>query len=90
MDEYLQQEMMQRAVERQLEVLGEAARRISVTFKHAHPEIPWQSIIGQRNVLAHEYEEINPVRIWRVVTTHIPALLEHLTPLLPPLPPEHP
>ncbi len=43
------------AVERALEILGEAARRVSDAFQQAYPEIPWQGIIGQRNVLAHEY-----------------------------------
>jgi len=46
------------AVERRIEVIGEAARHISESFKIMHPEIPWRRIIGQRNILAHEYGEI--------------------------------
>lgn len=86
-DQYLKQRVVQLAVERQLEILGEAARRVSTTFKTAHPEIPWQPIIAQRNVLAHEYGDIEHFRIWRVVTTHIPVLIAKLEPLIPPLPP---
>lgn len=46
--------MRRYAIERQLVVIGEAAKRVSENFKQAHPEIPWNAIIAQRNVLAHE------------------------------------
>lgn len=87
LEHYLKQRVVQLAVERQLEILGEAARRVSPTFKSAHQEIPWQAMIAQRNVLAHDYGDIEHVRIWRVVTTHIPALIAQLEPVIPPLPP---
>lgn len=90
LDQYQQNEVMKLAVERQLEVIGEAARRVSDAFRETHPEIPWLPIIAQRNVLAHEYGEVNHIRIWRVVITHIPTLIELLEPLIPPLPPENP
>ncbi len=53
-------------------------------LRATHPEIPWQQIIGQRNVLAHEYGEIRHERIWLVVRHHIPELIRSLEPLLPP------
>ena len=52
---YLRDRMRQLALERALELVGEAARRVSAAFQSAHPEIDWRSIVGQRNVLAHEY-----------------------------------
>ena len=61
LDRYLKDDMVQSAVERRLEILGEAARRVSDPFKQSHPEIPWQKIIAQRNVLAHEYGDIVPL-----------------------------
>ncbi len=76
------------AVERQLHVIGEAARRISASFKEAHPEIPWKGIIAQRNVLAHEYGEILVERIWRVATERLPELVRLIDPLIPPAPEE--
>lgn len=85
---YLQNRMMQLAVERQLEVIGEAARRLSEVFRQTHSKIPWRSIIALRNVLAHEYGDIRHDRIWKVVTVHIPTLIAALEPLIPPLPPE--
>ncbi len=46
-------------MERSVEIIGEAARRVSETFKKVHPEIPWRSIIAQRSVLTHKYGEID-------------------------------
>ena len=68
----------QLAVERSLEIIGEAAGRVSATFRNAHPEIPWRQIIGQRNVLIHEYGEIKQERIWKTVRENIPQLIELL------------
>ena len=70
------------AVERQLLVIGEAANHVSDEFQAEHPEIPWARIIGQRNVLAHEYGEILVERIWVAATKNIPDLLELLEPLI--------
>ena len=52
---FLHDRVRTRALERLLELVGEAARRITPEFQAAHPEIEWRRIIGQRNVLAHEY-----------------------------------
>ena len=81
-DRFLSNRQLQRAVERELEIIGEAASRISHGFREAHPEIPWRSIIGQRNVLAHEYGEVMPERVWGVLEQGLPALLQRLTELL--------
>lgn len=79
--------MLRYAIERQLVVIGEAANHISETFKQAHPEIPWKGIVGQRNVLAHEYGEILVERIWLAANERVPELIQLLDPLIPP-PPE--
>ena len=61
---------------------------MSEGFRQEHPEIPWNSIIEQRNVIAHQYEEIRQERLWYVVTSNIPILIAQLEPLIPPLPPQ--
>ena len=71
------------AVERQVLVIGEAAARVSEDLRQAHPEIPWKSIIGQRNVLAHEYGEILVERVWLVAKDRMPELIRLLEPLVP-------
>jgi uncharacterized protein with HEPN domain len=48
-------QMRRLAVERQLTILGEAARRISTSFRESHPEIPWVQIIALRNLVTHEF-----------------------------------
>ncbi len=68
----------QLAVERSLEVVGEAAARVSDDFRNSHPEIPWRQIIGQRNVIVHEYGEIKQERIYKVVRENIPQLIKFL------------
>ena len=72
----------QLAVERSLEIIGEAASRVSASFRNAHPEIQWRQIIGQRNVLIHEYGEIKQERIWKVVRENVPLLIEQLKPFV--------
>jgi uncharacterized protein with HEPN domain len=86
LDKYLQDLKVQRAVERSVEIIGEAARRISDDFKSRHNEIPWHGIISQRHVLAHEYGEIKQELMWELVTTGIPELISLLEPLIPPSP----
>ncbi|MBX3433305.1 MAG: DUF86 domain-containing protein [Pirellulales bacterium] len=75
--------LLRSAVERQIEIIGEAARRVSQEFQAAHPEIPWRPIQAQRHVLAHDYGEIKHDRIWRVAETEIPKLIALLEPLTP-------
>ena len=86
LDEYLRDRKLQLAVERAVEIIGEAARLVSPAFKTQHSEIPWPQIISQRNVLAREYGEISQDRIWLVATQRIPDLIGQLAPLLPPTP----
>lgn len=77
-DEYIKDRKLQLAVERSLEIIGEAAKKVSSDLQQKNPDIPWNKIIAQRNVIAHEYGEIKQERIWTVVTLHIPALVGKL------------
>jgi len=78
--------VLQAAVERKLEIIGEAARGVSDDFRRDHPEVPWRGIIGQRHFLAHEYGEVRQEKLWRVATTRISELIEQLEKLIPPTP----
>ena len=86
-DAFVADEVLRDAIERNAEIIGEAARRISESFKNQHPEIPWRKMIAQRNVLVHEYDKISVDEMWTVATFHIPKLIENLTLLIPPAPP---
>jgi uncharacterized protein with HEPN domain len=70
------------AVERQLEIIGEAARRVSTEFQNAHPDIPWRNIIGLRNLLIHEYGEVKVDRVWMIVSDNIGDLVNRLDALI--------
>ena len=85
--DYVADRKTQLAVEREVEIIGEAARKVSQGFQLAHAEIPWKKIIAQRHVLAHEYGEIRQDIMWVVVTVHVPELIRALERLIPP-PPE--
>ncbi len=82
-EEFVPNKVLRYAVERQILVIGEAAKGVSSTLRDAHPEISWNSIIAQRNILAHEYGEILVERIWRVASERIPELIRLLDPLIP-------
>lgn len=86
LDQHLNEELVQSAVERKIEIIGEAARKVSVDFRDAHTEVPWAKITGQRHVLAHDYGKIQHDRIWNVVDVHIPELIAQLEAILPPEP----
>jgi uncharacterized protein with HEPN domain len=80
---YHQDKKVKFAVERSLEIIGEAASRVSNEFRDAHPEISWKGIKGLRNVLIHEYGGIKHERIWAVATQRIPELIKLLESLIP-------
>jgi uncharacterized protein with HEPN domain/predicted nucleotidyltransferase len=86
--EYRGNRMVQRAVERELEILGEAARRISEEFHQANADIDWRNMINLRNLIAHRYDRVEPDTLWNIIITVLPGLLSQLELLLPPLPPD--
>ncbi len=85
-EDYQESILIQSAVERQLEILGEAAGRISEEFRQAHPVIDWRTIVGLRNILIHRYDQIQQDILWNIIATELVNLLAQLEPLLPPPP----
>ena len=74
----------QDAVLRRITIIGEAARRVSETFKQAHPELPWREMLGMRNLVVHEYTRVRAIRVWEVVLRDLPVLIEQIESLLEP------
>ena len=74
--------MRQLAVIKSIEILGEAASKLSETFRNTHPELPWHDIIGMRHRLVHGYFEIHLERIWWTVREDLPKLISTLENLL--------
>lgn len=82
---FLESLILQRALERSLEIIGEAARRVSSEGQAAVVEIPWREIIGQRNILAHKYGQIDHELLFKTVEEDIPDLIRNLEKALPPI-----
>ena len=78
LEEFQNDKMLRRAVERSLEIVGEAARHVSDEYMSGHAGIPWKSIIGLRNLLAHEYGETRVDRLYLTAAEKVPELLRHL------------
>jgi len=70
------------ALQRLLELIGEAARNISPVLRARHSEIPWSSVIGTRDRLAHGYMKISYNVVWAVITVDLPALIAQVEILL--------
>jgi uncharacterized protein with HEPN domain len=66
------------ALVRLLEVLGEAAGRVSEGTKAAHPEVPWSQIVGLRNRLIHGYDSVDLEILWMILSEDLPPLVEAL------------
>ena len=78
LNDFIEDRMVRNAIERNLEIIGEAARYVCQSFRDSHPEIPWRAIIALRNVLAHEYGEIRYERLWFLCTEQLPILIRQL------------
>jgi uncharacterized protein with HEPN domain len=81
-EQFSENKMMHSAVERRLEILGEAASRVSDSFQSNHPGIPWREIKGLRVVLAHRYDDLDLEQLWRAATIHSLELVPKLNVLL--------
>lgn len=82
-EQFDRDELLQNALIRMLEVIGEAARSVSEDIKLAHASIPWRQMIGMRHRLVHEYFRIDLERVWETAQRDIPELLKQIEPLVP-------
>ncbi len=66
-----------------LQIIGEAARAVSIEFRTAHPEIPWKKMAGMRNFLIHRYFDVNLTTVWETVRVELPPLIRELKKVIP-------
>lgn len=66
------------AVERLLEIIGEAARAMTYEGRAKYPEVAWRDIVDLRTLLAHHYHRVDPDQVWVVAANHVPVLATRL------------
>ncbi len=79
---FLENAMIQDAVIRNFEVIGEATKRLSPEIRQAYPDVPWRQIAGLRDVLIHNYGQVDLLEIWGIITDDLPLLKYTLENLL--------
>lgn len=83
-DEFYEDVQCQDAVVRRIEIIGEAARRVSQETRDKHPQIPWREMTSMRNLVIHEYDVVDINQVWDTVQNKIPPLIEELSKIVPP------
>ncbi len=83
-DRFNASKLHQNAVVRSIEIIGEAAGKVSRGFQQVHPEIPWSAIVGMRHRLIHAYNDVDLDLVWDVARIRLPDLIVILEPLVPP------
>ncbi len=74
--------LIQSAVIRQIEIIGEASKRLSEPFRSANPHIPWRQIAGMRDLLIHAYDHVDIDEVWNAARSDIPSLISWIEPLI--------
>lgn len=70
--------ILQAAVTRFIEIIGEASKYVPDEIKTAHPEIPWKEMAGMRDIAVHDYDDINVDEIWNIIQNDIPTLKKQI------------
>ncbi len=81
-EQFNNSEVLQGFVERKLEIIGEATKQISDDFKTQHSNIPWKDMAGMRDILIHQYTEVDQDIVWETITQKIPPLKEQIAKIL--------
>lgn len=81
-DDLNRDEKLALALVRLLEIIGEAARAVSTSFRREHPQIPWREIAGTRDRLIHGYYDIDFDVVWQIISGDIPPLVTAIEDIL--------
>jgi uncharacterized protein with HEPN domain len=81
-EQFMNSKLIQHAVIRNLEIIGEATKLISKEFRDKHPNIPWKEMAGMRDVLIHNYMGIDTMIVWNVVEKELPRIKKQINEFL--------
>ena len=70
------------AVVRAVQLIGQAARSVSAELQAAHAEIPWREMIGMRNIVVHDYADVDLSLVWKTAREDLPGLVKQLNAIL--------
>ncbi len=76
-------QLLQDGVIRQLQIIGEATKKLSPRIRHEHPSVPWQDIAGMRDKLVHDYFGVDLDAVGLAAVEDVPDLLQHVLAMLP-------
>ena len=71
---FLKQKIIQDAVIRNLEIIGEATKRLSPQMREQYPDIPWRKMAGLRDVLIHDYLKVDLEEVWKIIEFNLPEI----------------
>ena len=80
--EFQHNRLLQDGVIRQLAIIGEAARRLSSVLQQSYPSVPWSDVIGMRNILIHDYLEVDIREMWKTLYDDLPSFREQVEQIL--------
>lgn len=81
-DDFVSEPWDQDAISRNIEIIGEAANNLDPLFRKKYNDIPWRQIIDFRNVVAHDYADIDVDIVWNIITKNISELSNNINNIL--------
>ncbi len=80
--EFVQDKKTNYSVVRCLEIIGEASKHIPATIRNKYPEVPWKAIAGTRNIIVHDYADVDLKEVWETVVSDLAPLREQIEKIL--------